>query len=54
VTVNGAITYGQLCRHLHEEGFALHNTASLPHITVAGACATATDGSGDGNFSGTR
>ncbi|RIK32741.1 MAG: FAD-binding protein [Chloroflexi bacterium] len=49
VTVNGAITYGQLCRRLHEEGFALHNTASLPHITLAGACATATHGSGDGN-----
>ena len=27
--------------------FALHNLASLPHISVAGACATATHGSGD-------
>src|SRR5262249_33334266 len=27
-------------------GFALHNLASLPHISVAGACATATHGSG--------
>ncbi|MBI0384834.1 FAD-binding protein, partial [Streptomyces albiflaviniger] len=31
---------------LHAEGFALANLASLPHITVAGACATATHGSG--------
>ena len=27
-------------------GFALHNLASLPHISIAGACATATHGSG--------
>jgi xylitol oxidase len=32
---------------LHEEGYALHNMASLPHISVAGACATATHGSGN-------
>lgn len=49
VTANGGITYGQLCSQLHREGYALHNMASLPHITVAGACATATHGSGDGN-----
>jgi xylitol oxidase len=49
VTVEGGITYGQLCPLLHREGWALHNLASLPHITVAGACATATHGSGDGN-----
>jgi xylitol oxidase len=49
VTVDGGITYGQLCRPLHQEGYALHNLASLPHISVAGACATATHGSGDGN-----
>lgn len=47
VTVEGGIRYGELCRFLHEHGFALHNLASLPHITVAGACATATHGSGD-------
>src|SRR5690606_18670507 len=34
---------------LHDEGYALHNMASLPHITVVGACATATHGSGDEN-----
>jgi xylitol oxidase len=49
VTVAGGVTYGQLCRQLHRDGCALHNLASLPHISVAGACATATHGSGDGN-----
>ena len=49
VTVEGGVTYGQLCPYLHERGFALHNLASLPHISVAGACATATHGSGVGN-----
>src|SRR6266699_2629188 len=38
VTVGAGTTYGQLCQQLHQEGFALHNMASLPHITVAGAC----------------
>jgi xylitol oxidase len=42
----GNITYGELCRQLHHAGFALHNLASLPHISVVGACATATHGSG--------
>ena len=49
VTVHGGITYGQLSPQLHSAGYALHNLASLPHISVAGACATATHGSGDGN-----
>jgi xylitol oxidase len=49
VTVNAGITYGRLCGQLHEQGYALHNMASLPHITVAGAIATATHGSGDEN-----
>lgn len=49
VTVEGGIRYGELSRFLHSEGFALHNLASLPHISVAGACATGTHGSGDGN-----
>jgi len=47
VTVEAGVRYGQLARWLHEEGCALHNMASLPHISVAGACATATHGSGD-------
>ena len=43
-------TYGQLAAQLLDrEGYALHNLASLPHISAAGACATATHGSGDGN-----
>jgi xylitol oxidase len=46
VTVEGGITYGELSRYLGEQGFALHNLASLPHVSVAGACATATHGSG--------
>jgi xylitol oxidase len=49
VTVEGGIRYGELCGYLHENGYALHNLASLPHITIAGACATATHGSGDRN-----
>src|SRR5437879_2590536 len=49
VTVGGGITYGQLCGQLHSQGYGLHNLASLPHISVAGACATATHGSGDRN-----
>lgn len=46
VTVEGGIRYGELGLFLYNEGFALHNLASLPHISVAGACATATHGSG--------
>lgn len=46
-TVDGGITYGQLAERLHREGYALRNMASLPHISVAGAVATATHGSGD-------
>jgi xylitol oxidase len=47
VTVEAGVRYGQLARWLHGEGYALHNLASLPHISVAGACSTATHGSGD-------
>lgn len=46
-TVNAGITYRQLGPPLHQAGFALHNMASLDHITVIGACMTATHGSGD-------
>ncbi len=49
VVVEGGIRYGDLGPHLHKKGFALHNLASLPHITVAGAMATATHGSGNEN-----
>jgi alditol oxidase len=47
VRVDGGVRYGELCEPLHAAGFALNNLASLPHISVAGACATATHGSGD-------
>src|SRR5205085_4650644 len=46
VTVQSGMSYGQLCPYLDQQGFALHNLASLPHISIAGACATATHGSG--------
>jgi alditol oxidase len=49
VTFSGALRYGELAEALHREGLALHNLASLPHISVAGAVATATHGSGDRN-----
>jgi alditol oxidase len=48
-TVPGGITYQELAPRLTEAGWALPTLASLPHLTVAGACATATHGSGDGN-----
>ncbi|MGY1844592.1 FAD-binding protein [Modestobacter sp. SYSU DS0875] len=49
ITVDGGVRYGQLTEVLHEQGLALHNLASLPHISVAGAVATATHGSGVAN-----
>ena len=49
VTVSAHVTYGQLCYYLFEQGMALHNLASLPHISLVGACATATHGSGNKN-----
>lgn len=49
VTIEGGMNYGQLCPYLNDKGFALHNLASLPHISVAGACTTATHGSGVNN-----
>ncbi len=47
VACGGAVRYGELAEALHPHGRALHNLASLPHIAVAGAMATATHGSGD-------
>src|SRR5262249_43017366 len=43
------IRYGDLALLLDKAGWALHNMASLPHISVGGAVATATHGSGDKN-----
>ncbi len=49
VTVGAGVTYGQLAPYIDARGFAVHNLASLPHISVVGACATATHGSGNRN-----
>ena len=49
VTVSAGVRYGELAPHLHAAGYALRNLASLPHISVAGACATGTHGSGNSN-----
>lgn len=47
VTVGAGMRYGEVAGLLHKSGHALANLASLPHISVAGCCATATHGSGD-------
>jgi alditol oxidase len=47
--VSGAVRYGELGADLQAAGLALPNTGSLPHISVAGASATGTHGSGRSN-----
>ena len=47
VSFSAARKYGELVEALSMEGVALHNLASLPHIFVADAVATATYVSGD-------
>ncbi|WP_328767834.1 D-arabinono-1,4-lactone oxidase [Streptomyces sp. NBC_00286] len=51
VRVAGGVRYAELARRVHECGLALHNMASLPHISVAGSVATGTHGSGNSNGS---
>jgi alditol oxidase len=46
-TVSAGMSYTELSRELHTAGFALANMASIPDISIAGACATGTHGSGD-------
>ena len=46
VTIEGGIKYEELAPQLQEKGYALRNLASLPQVTVAGACSTGTHGSG--------
>src|SRR5256884_3851161 len=46
VSFGGGVKYGKLIKTLNDEGVALHTLASLPHISVAGAGATATHRSG--------
>jgi len=47
VRVSGGLRYGDIAPLLDAEGLALANLASLPHISIAGAVATGTHGSGD-------
>jgi len=47
VRISGGVRYGDVAPVLEEHGRALANLASLPHISVAGAVATGTHGSGD-------
>jgi xylitol oxidase len=46
-SVTGGTPYGVLAAGLQSQGYALHNMGSLPHISIAGATATGTHGSGD-------
>ncbi len=48
-SVSAGLRYAEVAEQLHRAGFALPNLASLPHISIAGACATGTHGSGDRN-----
>ncbi|MGD8168437.1 D-arabinono-1,4-lactone oxidase [Herbiconiux sp. P16] len=51
VTVASGTRFAVLAAHLETHGYALHNLGSLPHISIAGAVATGTHGSGVGNGS---
>ncbi|GAA3390704.1 FAD-binding protein [Cryptosporangium minutisporangium] len=46
VTVSAGTRFGELTQELDQAGWALHNLGSLPHISVGGAVATGTHGSG--------
>lgn len=46
VTVGAGTRYGELAVWLEARGWALHNMGSLPHISIGGAIATGTHGSG--------
>ena len=48
-TVPAGARYSDIVATLHAHGWALPNLGSLPHIVIAGAAATGTHGSGDGN-----
>lgn len=49
ITVNASMTYGRLSELIAPLRFAVHNLASLPHISIGGAVSTGTHGSGRGN-----
>ena len=46
VTVSAGTRFGEIAQVLDPAGWALHNLGSLPHISVGGAVATGTHGSG--------
>ena len=48
-TVSAGTRLAELAARLHAAGYALATLPSLPHISLAGACATGTHGSGNGN-----
>lgn len=50
-TVGSGLRFGEIVHAVDDAGLALHNLGSLPHISVAGACATGTHGSGTANRS---
>ncbi len=49
ISFSAGLRYGEVTEALRVESVALPNLASLPHISVAGAVATASHGSGDAN-----
>ncbi|MBI1377317.1 MAG: FAD-binding protein [Frankiales bacterium] len=49
VTVSPGVRFGDVARAVAEHGLALRNLGSLPHISVVGATATGTHGSGIAN-----
>src|ERR1700722_9670275 len=49
VTVGAGTSYGALATWLLDRGWALGNLGSLPHISIGGATATGTHGSGSRN-----
>lgn len=51
VRLSAGLRYSDVAPRLQAAGLALANLASLPHISVAGAVATGTHGSGDTNQS---
>ncbi|WP_285024985.1 FAD-binding protein [Plantibacter sp. ME-Dv--P-122b] len=49
VTIGAGTRYGIAAAWLAEQGLAFHNMGSLPHISIGGAIATGTHGSGNDN-----
>ncbi|CDJ99279.1 putative xylitol oxidase [Microbacterium sp. C448] len=47
--VPAAARYAEIASAVEDHGLALRNMGSLPHISIGGAIATGTHGSGDGN-----